>query len=511
MLHLHHLTPINEAAERSFPEVPRIGHLHGTELLMLREIDEGPPPGWEHAAAWAERMRRWAGGCERLLVLSPDAVRRVPALLGVDPDRVVWAPNGFDPEGFDRRPVTGAARLAHWRRWLVEEPRGWDETGVPGSVAYADEQLAPFSGAVLLLYVGRYTEVKRVPLLIRAHAARARALRAAGRAGAAGRVSRASGRASTRCGRARDRQPGRVPGRLARPRGPARRAQRGRPAGAALGARAVRRGDRGGDGVRPAGARGRRLRARPRSSTRGRPAGSSRRTTRRRWPMRWWRPSTTTPSAGGAASAPTRWRAGATRGRRWRAASRRSTARSREGRPPSAGARTLTSALTAIPYRIRRSDRARRARILVDGEGVEVVVPQRFPLRDVEPFVEEKRAWIERTLRRMREAEAELPPRPAGRRRRGAVPGRAAAPGVRVERRRMREHVARRGGRAAAGARAPGATRPRRARALVPAPRARGGGAAARRRRARARARPTRGCRSAASARAGRPARRPAR
>ena len=169
VLHLHHLTPINEAAERSFPEVPRIGHLHGTELLMLREIDEGPPPGWEHAAAWAERMRRWAGGCERLLVLSPDAVRRVPALLGVDPDRVVWAPNGFDPEGFDRRPVTGAARLAHWRRWLVEEPRGWDETGVPGSVAYADEQLAPFSGAVLL-YVGRFTEVKRVGLLVRAHA-----------------------------------------------------------------------------------------------------------------------------------------------------------------------------------------------------------------------------------------------------------------------------------------------------------------------------------------------------
>jgi glycosyltransferase involved in cell wall biosynthesis len=169
VLHLHHLTPINEAAERSFPDVPRIGHLHGTELLMLREIDEGPPPGWDHAAEWAERMRRWAGGCERLLVLSPDAVRRVPGLLGVDPDRVVWAPNGFDPEGFDRRPVSGAARLAHWRRWLVEEPRGWDETGIPGSVAYADEQLAPFSGAVLL-YVGRFTEVKRVGLLIRAHA-----------------------------------------------------------------------------------------------------------------------------------------------------------------------------------------------------------------------------------------------------------------------------------------------------------------------------------------------------
>src|SRR4051794_301128 len=121
VLHLHHLTPINEAAERAFPDVPRIGHLHGTELLMLREIEAGPPAGWAFAGEWAERMLRWARGCERLLVLSPDAVRRVPGLLGVDPSRVVWAPNGFDPEGFDRRPLTGEARLAHWRRWLVEE------------------------------------------------------------------------------------------------------------------------------------------------------------------------------------------------------------------------------------------------------------------------------------------------------------------------------------------------------------------------------------------------------
>ncbi len=171
VLHLHHLTPIHEAAERSFGHVPRIGHLHGTELLMLREIDEGPPPGWEHAAEWAERMRRWARGCERLLVLSPDAVRRVPELLGVPPERVVRAPNGFDPAGFDRRPLSGEARVAQWRRWLVDEPRGWDESGVPGSVSYTAEQLAPFAdGGPVLLYVGRFTEVKRVSLLVRAHA-----------------------------------------------------------------------------------------------------------------------------------------------------------------------------------------------------------------------------------------------------------------------------------------------------------------------------------------------------
>jgi predicted metal-dependent hydrolase len=66
--------------------------------------------------------------------------------------------------------------------------------------------------------------------------------------------------------------------------------------------------------------------------------------------------------------------------------------------------------MSAIPYRIRRSPRARRARILVDGEGVEVVVPRRFPLRDVEPLLREKRGWIERTLRRIEAAREEFPP-----------------------------------------------------------------------------------------------------
>ena len=170
VLHLHHLTPMNEAAARSFPDVPVIGHLHGTELLMLDAIASGPPDGWEHADAWAERMRGWARRCERLLVLSPDAVERVPDLLGVEAERVVWAPNGFEPESFDRRPLTGSDRRALWRRWLVDEPRGWDDdSGEAGSVSYSEDDLDALDGPVLL-YVGRYTEVKRIPLLIRAFA-----------------------------------------------------------------------------------------------------------------------------------------------------------------------------------------------------------------------------------------------------------------------------------------------------------------------------------------------------
>ena len=50
VLHLHHLTPINEAAARVAPGVPIVGHLHGTELLMLEAI-ETDPERWEHGRA----------------------------------------------------------------------------------------------------------------------------------------------------------------------------------------------------------------------------------------------------------------------------------------------------------------------------------------------------------------------------------------------------------------------------------------------------------------------------
>jgi predicted metal-dependent hydrolase len=95
-----------------------------------------------------------------------------------------------------------------------------------------------------------------------------------------------------------------------------------------------------------------------------------------------------------------------------------------------------------VPYTIRRSDRARHARILVGPDGVEVVVPRRFAERRIAPFVEQKRPWIERTLERLREAEAEFPP--ADLRDGGSVPylGERLGLDVTVEPARRRAHVA---------------------------------------------------------------------
>jgi glycosyltransferase involved in cell wall biosynthesis len=136
VLHLHHLTPLNEAAARVAPDVPVVGHLHGTELAMLEELDSDHP--------WAERLRGWAQACERLIVLSDNQVQHVEDLLDVDRDRCIRVPNGFDPELFEPRATD---RSAFWRRHLGLDP-----------------------GEPVLLFVGRFTKVKRIPLLIEAFA-----------------------------------------------------------------------------------------------------------------------------------------------------------------------------------------------------------------------------------------------------------------------------------------------------------------------------------------------------
>ena len=221
LLHLHHLTPLHEAAARMLPEVPLVTHLHGTELKMIDRIErltriagalgtdlagmaelagagELPPSddarlstldpparalaastrwaSFRHGAHWAARMRHWAARSDRLIVISPNDREQAGRLLGVEPGRVDWVPNGVDLERFSRSDPSTGERLARWRKWLVDEPLGWREGGEPGSVGYGERDLERFvdprtgERAPVLLFVGRFTEVKRIPLLVRAYA-----------------------------------------------------------------------------------------------------------------------------------------------------------------------------------------------------------------------------------------------------------------------------------------------------------------------------------------------------
>jgi glycosyltransferase involved in cell wall biosynthesis len=169
VLHLHHLSPVHEAALRFFPDVPIVSQLHGTELAMLRAIETAPPPAWRYAARWRKRLRRWARASVAV-VCPPATAAEAALLLGVPPTRLASLPNGVDPELFRPRPLSVTSRIAFWRHWLVEDPAGWDESGVPGTIAYEEADLAPFADAAAVpVSVGRFLAVKRLDLLVRAH------------------------------------------------------------------------------------------------------------------------------------------------------------------------------------------------------------------------------------------------------------------------------------------------------------------------------------------------------
>src|SRR5579875_3050264 len=57
--------------------------------------------------------------------------------------------------------------------------------------------------------------------------------------------------------------------------------------------------------------------------------------------------------------------------------------------------------MTEIAYRVRRSERARRVRVTVDAQGVEVVLPRRAPAREAAAAVLELEPWIRRRMREL--------------------------------------------------------------------------------------------------------------
>ena len=180
-------------------------HLHGTEILLLEHIDRlsaiarslgtdlagmaaarrrlggrrGSEPGgaahdrrdalgcWAHGEHWARRLRAAAARSGRIVAISPHLREEARKLLDVPPERLLSIPNGVDVSRFEQLQLPPGERLARWRRWLVEEPQGWDESGTPGTIAYRSEDLRWFEPgpdgrhAPVLLFVGRFTEVKR--------------------------------------------------------------------------------------------------------------------------------------------------------------------------------------------------------------------------------------------------------------------------------------------------------------------------------------------------------------
>ena len=179
LLHLHHLTPLHDAAAAVLPGVPVVTHLHGTELKMLAAIAEGRPQmAGPHAHWWAARMREAAHRAALTMTISPYERGEAERLLGLDPATVHCMANGVDVDRFAVRGFDADHKRELWLRWLAHEPRGWDEaSGIPGTVRYTDQEVLDaffdrVTGAPLpvLMFVGRFLAFKRVPMLVRAYA-----------------------------------------------------------------------------------------------------------------------------------------------------------------------------------------------------------------------------------------------------------------------------------------------------------------------------------------------------
>jgi glycosyltransferase involved in cell wall biosynthesis len=213
VFHLHHLTPQLDAARRNWPQVPLVVHLHGTELKLIEAIDErmklaevlgetlATMPGtartsfaaqrsldeaqmemlrttrwdsWRHGEFWAQYLRRQVHLADHVITVSSLNRDAAIAMLGIEPGAVTAIPNGVDIERFRPRPRTPGTRRAAFRRVLVDDPRGWTESGPPGTLTYTDAALDRLLGAddaaTVLAYVGRFLGFKRVPLLVRAFA-----------------------------------------------------------------------------------------------------------------------------------------------------------------------------------------------------------------------------------------------------------------------------------------------------------------------------------------------------
>lgn len=174
--HLHHLTPMHEAVRAVWPNTALVTHLHGTELKMLDALrsgvlDEGRA---RYGPAWAERMRRWAGESDCVVAISEQDRNLALDLLDVDASRVTTIANGVDTEVFCPQDVAPDERRARWRRWLVDDPRGWRPGGPEGSLRYQDEDLAAFTedagrAVPVVAFAGRFLAFKRLRLLIEAH------------------------------------------------------------------------------------------------------------------------------------------------------------------------------------------------------------------------------------------------------------------------------------------------------------------------------------------------------
>jgi D-inositol-3-phosphate glycosyltransferase len=170
LLHLHHLTYAHAAAVDIFPSVPSLTQLHGTEIKMLEK--EPSTPGKLHRF-WRRVLNEAVDTSRHFAAISPDVRQRAVQRLSLDERMITTIPNGVDTTLFKPLDWSKDDKLEFLRTILVDDPHGWDEGGAPGSVRYQLSDIERFTDASgrmkpLAIFVGRFLDFKRVPMLLRA-------------------------------------------------------------------------------------------------------------------------------------------------------------------------------------------------------------------------------------------------------------------------------------------------------------------------------------------------------
>ncbi len=241
VLHLHHLTPLHEAAARVAPErAGRSATCTAPSCSCSRRSPTGRPrlaarrrPGQRRMRRWARALRAGAAAVARPARARRTAARRRP------PSAASSAPTASTRRRFAPRDVD---RAAHWRHHLVDEPRGLAarRAGRDRCATRAEEVAVALDARRCCWRSGASPRSSALACSC-APSRRARASAAARRR--SGPARRLPGGVGGRAPLRRDprhRRARRLPGRLARARRAARLLRRRRRGRARLGARAVR-------------------------------------------------------------------------------------------------------------------------------------------------------------------------------------------------------------------------------------------------------------------------------
>lgn len=174
IVHLHHLNHIHEAAllTPEFENSTKIAHLHGTELKMLSKVSEvSKMQSTALLNWWKSKLEKLAGKMNILITNNKNNINTAKELLNLKNKELTFMPNGVDTHIFKKTKLSRVEKLKILENYLVKSPRGWDETGVEGSIRYKNDDLKIFLDKKgdfkpIVLFVGRFLGFKRLNLLL---------------------------------------------------------------------------------------------------------------------------------------------------------------------------------------------------------------------------------------------------------------------------------------------------------------------------------------------------------